>query len=179
MNTEKNKKRKKTATAIIVVIAGIFIACSFKISFELKNSNETLATFILDLLNNDGVYTGKNAINKYNGRYMPSFIPDGYEVTQVSISDDVNDLCSIQYNTSDGNFIIIYSESYPTGDISIDCGEDGELATELVINGFKATRFEDKDGLGIVMYNTNIVITLTCSDKEFDIIKFAESIEKR
>lgn len=172
MNTEKSKKNKKIISAIVIVLTGIFLIGAFTIPINFKNSTETLADRILEFFVSDGTYTGAKALNKYDGKYMPSYIPEGYEVEKVIITNPEKTISYI--NTDDQ--IIIFEEDYPDN-ISIDSSEHNNL-TELDINGFRSFLSKADDSQTVVIYTTDRLLTIICSDTEFDLIEFAESIKK-
>ena len=72
----------------------------------------------------------------------------------------------------------MFNESYPDSGMYIDTPENGKM-TELDINGLRAFYFKEEESTMISIYTTDRILTIVCSDTEFDLIEFAKSIKKR
>lgn len=170
-------KKKKNTKSIIFKAAAVFIVLAVGFStfvpLSVQGQKQTVAELIANFVNSEFVAIGnENLLLTYEGEYVPTFIPNGYEVKEVS---NLKDSKSIIFINSQGN-TIVYSEK--NIDINID-NEENATVEEIEILGYKGI-YTEKDGKQqIAIKAVNSLIHIFSNDTELDLINFAKYIEKR
>lgn len=174
VNAGKKKKKGmvfiKAASILLVLVIGL----SF-IPINVEGHRSTIAELIANYVSSEFIAVGnEDVLLTYEGKYVPSWIPEGYKVESVK---NLNDKQSIIFVNSDSN-MIIYKE-HPSGSkMKID-GENNINVQDIEINGYKGI-FAEKDGIQRIIFATeDSILYISCDDPEIDLIGFAKKIEKR
>lgn len=174
VNAGKKKKKGmvfiKAASILLVLVIGL----SF-IPINVEGHRSTIAELIANYVSSEFIAVGnEDVLLTYEGKYVPSWIPEGYRVESVK---NLNSNQSIIFVNSDSN-MIIYKE-HPSGSkMKID-GENNINVQDIEINGYKGI-FAEKDGMQRVVFATeDSILYISCDDPEIDLIGFAKKIEKR
>lgn len=170
---QKKKNRLKALPGVAAVLIGLFIICAFTVPINVESSKQSLFELMLNYSSSDHIVVGNDQLLAYDGKYIPSLIPRGYEVEKISSTDNFKSIIITNYTDN----TIVFSE-YNTDDISITLPESGET-TETDINGFDAIYSKSKASQMIVVYAEDRIFTATCNNTEFDLIGFALLVELR
>lgn len=111
-------------------------------------------------------------LETYEGKYVPTFIPDGYKI------DKVNNFEGIYFIelSNNGNFL-----SFTENDIDTVLGVDDEQAgdyKEITINGETAIKAEKDGAFYLTLKKDKCLIHIMTTDEDLDLIGFAELIEE-
>lgn len=179
---KKNKKRKnktfmRVASILLVLLLG-FSATTLTV----KGFREKIWAFILNIGNpshssvvsSNGDYS--TSLDVYEGKYIPTWIPEGYKITEITNKSDVK-IIKIQNNN---NHTISYSEHYDLGEEMLnfnkeDCDSynayniDGQEIFIITLNGYT----------NVVMKKQDAIICVLISDTEVDALGFAKHISKK
>ncbi|MDO9534517.1 MAG: DUF4367 domain-containing protein [Bacillota bacterium] len=112
------------STAMLTVQAFRIRVLNFLISVESKYTS-----FQLNGVDSDPA--GKNLVVNWTNAYVPTYIPDDYEVSSISSSESIKKL--IFSNKKDENLFIMYTECSPSNSIAVDT-ENASLVETVNIN---------------------------------------------
>lgn len=177
----KRKRRKKLLIRVASVIL-VLLACVSVATLSVKGFREKIWEFLTNIGNPSYslfVSSGDDGTNKlsaYEGQYIPTWIPDGYEVTSVSNNTYYK---TIKLKNSDGK-TISYSEHSKSNDVKFNLDKESCDSYEAsTVNGRK-TIIATKDGIITLLIKENdAIIYVTFNDTDINIISFAEMIEKK
>lgn len=179
---KKNKKRKnKTFMRVASVLLVLLIGFSAT-TLTVKGFREKVWAFITNVGNsthssiissND---ENKAALDSYEGKYIPTLIPEGYKITDVKNTPDVKRII-IQNNVGSS---ISFSEHLKKNDEALNIHkEDLTGYSEKTIDGIK-TLINKKDNItNVIVVNDNAVIYITFNASDIDVIGFVKHIEKK
>ena len=158
-----------------LICFGLAAAVTFSPAFGFKQS---ISEFIKDLRHstheNIGVYSDENEkkLKEYQGQYIPTLIPKGYNVTEVKNIDTGNSICLESNNDS-----ILFTEYYNTNMLNVD--DEEILKTETCrYNGKDAIKYYKEDKIEISMLIENTLLVVIYSDEDLNIDRFMNCIEK-
>jgi hypothetical protein len=154
------------STAMLTVQAFRIEVLNFLIDVKSKYTS-----FQLNDVNNDSA--GSLIVNWTNA-YVPAYIPDGYEVSNISSSESIKKL--IFSNKQEANSFIMYTECSPSNSIAVD-SENASLVKTVYING-KIGTLVVKNSIATVGWEMNgclFLVETPISTEEA--IKIAEGVK--
>lgn len=107
----------------------------------------------------------------WKNAYMPTYIPDGYEVTSVT---NINNFKSIRFDKDSS--ALYYSEFNSTNGMALDT-ETAPLAKPVSINGYDGTLIQKESKLNITWVMANRLFTIAGNISQEELIKIAESVK--
>lgn len=177
----KKKHRKKAIIRVASVIL-VLLACVSVATLSVKGFREKIWEFLTNIGNPSYslfVSSGDDDANKlsaYEGQYIPTWIPDGYEVSQVNNSSYAK---AITFKNSDGK-TISYTE-YPKGNdaqfyIDKESSDSYEVST---VNGREVIVATKNGVVTLVVKENDTIIHVLFNDTNLDVAGFASYIEKK
>lgn len=176
---------KKPRSKALVRAASIFLALILGLSvmtITVKGFREKLWEF----LNNLGNYSysfmlssdnkNENKLSEYAGQYIPTWIPEGYEVDKVFNEDCY---ASIDFKNDDGKKIS-YTEH--TRDVEKKFNLDKEQYDSYetyTVNGKEIVIAEKNNIVYLTVQESQAFISVTFNDDSIDVLAFSEMIEKK
>lgn len=161
--------------AIIIVFFTTMVtvpAFSTGVMNLLINMQAKYTSFQLD--DNNSGSDSESLIVNWTNAYIPTYIPDGYDVSDISFSESLKKLTF--KNKQDENLYIIYTEHDASTTIAIDT-EGASLVKTVEINGRDGTLVV-KDSLVTIAWNINDKLFFIQSQTSMDeTIKIAESVK--
>lgn len=176
---KKNCKSKKTSSIkIFSRVAAVLIILAISsavIPVTVEGSRSTVAQLIINFVNSEffAVDNG-DPFASFEGKYVPTWIPDGYEVESVSNSKDRNE---IVLKNSDGG-IITYKELPSEFKMNIN-STNTENISNIKINDHNAIHIEEDGMRKIMITASDAFLYIVSNDTEIDLIGFSKLIEKR
>lgn len=168
---------KRTSVALIAaiiffsaIIAGVQAlrvqALNFLISVEPKYT-------LLQLKDNDNTQDAEQLIVNWTNTYVPTYIPDGYEVSSMTYNDSIKKLI---FESSDDNSLITYTEYDSINNIAIDI-EGASLIEKININGHNGT-LSIRDSVTSIAWTTdNHLFSIQGQISKVEAIKIAEGVK--
>ena len=176
VNTEKKKTKKilfRAASILLVLAIGI----SF-IPITVESRKSTIAELIVNYVNSEFLAIDSNETDalllSYEGKYVPTWIPDGYKVQSVTNSKDKKEIILVN---SDNN-MITYREQLFDFKVNIDSEISGNQKN-IKINEYDAVYVKENDIQKVAITINDSIIYIVSDDMSIDLIGFAELIEKR
>ena len=172
------KKLIRVASVILVLLACVSVA-----TLSVKGFREKIWEFLTNIGNPSYslfVSSGDDDANKlsaYEGQYIPTWIPDGYEVSQVNNSSYAK---AITFKNSDGK-TISYTE-YPnkSNDVQFYIDKESSDSYEVsVVNGKEVIVATKGKKITLVVKESDSIISVLFDDADVDVIGFASHIEKK
>ena len=174
------KKQKKNLTKTFAKAASILlvIAIGFSfIPFTVEGRKSSVAQIIANFVNSEFVIFGNNEndnlILSYDGEFVPTFIPEGYSVESINNEPNMKEIIFTNFEN-----MILYSEQIIDVKTNVDYSDKKNLQ-EFEALGYKGVYFVTNDACHVVIITDNSIITIMCDDLTFDLIGFAELLEKR
>lgn len=173
---KKNKKPIRLLLKVASVLLVLAISLTF-IPFTVEGRKSTVAEIIANFVNSEFIAFDSNEDDKlllsYEGKFVPTWIPDGYGVSKVNNEPDMKEIIF-----SNSKNRIVFVEQILDVKTNIDYS-DAENLQEIEVLGYKGMSFK-KDGMNrIVITAENAVLYISSNDDSVDLIGFAELIEKR
>lgn len=164
--------RRLNKAAVIVSVLLIVVIVSV---VSVSSIRDYTINFLLGLNETHGdVYHMPNGILvEKEDMLAPSFIPDNYSLVTIQYLDDST---AITYINTDGDMLTYVQrpESY-AGTIDTE----DSLVKEVKVNGNDARLSIREDGTSTLIWQTkDYLFSLSCSDKNIDLIQVAESVSK-
>lgn len=125
------------STAMLTVQAFRTEVLNFLINVESKYTS-----FQLNNVDNDSA--GKNLVVNWTNAYVPTYVPDDYEVTSITNAESIKKLMFT--NKKDENSFIMYTEFSPSNSIAVDT-ENASLVETVDIN----------DNIGTLVVKNSII----------------------
>ena len=177
----KKKHRKKAIIRVASVIL-VLLACVSVATLSVKGFREKIWEFLTNIGNPSYslfVSSGDDDANKlsaYEGQYIPTWIPDGYEVTLV---DNKTHHKIIELKNSNGK-TISYTE-YPKGNdaqfyIDKESSDSYEVST---VNGREIIIASKNEVITLVVKEKDAIVQAVFNDPDINVASFAELIEKK
>lgn len=173
-NRKKNFKR--SALRVASIAAAILVGFS-ALTFSVHGFKEKVWEFLVDMTSNTHFSVMFSAdentkkLKKYEGKYVPSYIPDGYKVEKVA-----------KYETDfaillkKGDLYIALNEYTFGTNVDID-DEEIEYEEKCIVNGNDAVIVKKNEIVFMTIYYNDTIVDLNTNDTELDIIGFAELLE--
>ncbi len=174
--TKKTKKKTgrnflRVASILLVIVIGVAF-----IPFTVEGRRSSLAEIVMNFVNSEFISIGnrdKDALLTYEGKFIPTFIPEGYSVESINNEQNIKE---IVFSNSD-NFIVFREQAIGVK-TNIDYS-DAENLQEIKILGYNGITYTE-DGVNRVVITTEeSIIYISCEDSTVDLIGFAKLIEKR
>lgn len=182
-STKRIKKRhcrKKLIRVASVIL--VFLACVSVATLSVKGFREKIWEFLTNIGNPSYslfVSSGDDDANKlsaYEGQYIPTWIPDGYEITSVGNNEYHK---TIDFKNSNSK-TISYTE-YPKGNdaqfyIDKESSDSYEVST---VNGREVIVATKGKKITLVVKESDSIISVLFDDADVDVLGFASHIEKK
>lgn len=176
---------KKPRSKVLLRAASVFLALLVGLSvmtLTVKGFREKLWEVLSNIGNPSYSFMlaseseNENKLSEYEGQYIPTWIPEGYEVVEV---DSYNYSNYITMTNSQGNKIS-YAEHTRENEKKFNLNkEDYESYETRIING-KDVVIAIKDGVKrLVVNEIDAIIHITFNDETVDVIGFVTHIEKK
>lgn len=178
--SKKNHRRKvviRVASVFAVLLIGLSVATLSVKGFRNKIweflSNLGNPSYSMFVASDNG---SANKLSAYEGQYVPTWIPEGYEVTFV---DNKTYHSIIEFENSDGN-IILYSEYFKNYESQFYIDKESCDSYEISIINGRETIVAIKDGLvTLFIKEKDAVVQVIFDDSSVDVLGFASYIEKK
>ncbi|MBQ7044299.1 MAG: hypothetical protein IJN78_06795 [Clostridia bacterium] len=179
---KKNKKRKnKTFMRVASILLVLLIGFSAT-TLTVKGFREKVWAFIMNIgntshssvISSDDDYS--SALDSYEGKYIPTWIPEGYEVSDIKNTINIH---SITFKNSSGNIITYFEhqKNYETK-VNLDKEIYDSYETKTIAN--KETIIALKDNTTtLAIKETDALIIVTLNDPTININGFIELIVKK
>ena len=176
---EKNSKsKKKNPVKIFYRVAAIFLVFAIGsaiIPITVEGRKNTIAQIIINYVNSEFfAINNEDPFASFEGKYVPSWIPDGYEVDSITNTTDKKEII---LKNSDGSRII-YNELSFDSKLNIDSTKS-ENTTNITINNLNAVYIEEDGIRKLIITSSDAYLYIISNDNEINLIGFAELIEKR
>ena len=163
----------RAASIILVVALSVSV-----VTISVDAFREMFTSFFTNFVSSDyaGVKVGSedDLFLEYNGQFIPSVLPEGYEVVSVV---NATDRCELVLESENGCMIVIKEQSSDLKS-NIDT-EDADAVKEVEINEMKGIYVAKDNNERIALHNDEVMLYLCDDDCEMDLIGFAELLEKR
>ena len=181
-NSQKKHRRPRLISriavalmVIMVVFCGMMLTVqafrvqvlNFLISIEPKYTS-------LQLIDNDAGQSNGELIVNWTNAYVPTYIPDGYEVSNFSYSESIKKI--IFTRKDDDNAFIIYTEFGSMNSVAIDT-EGASLTETISINGHNATLSVKNSVTSVAWSMDNHLYTIQGQISQDEAVKMAEGIK--
>lgn len=183
---KKNKKEtkgkrqylKKTLTILVAIIAlfsiGLLTVDAFRVqvyNFLLSIKDEYT---LFQLQDNGGGQNSSQMIVDWKNAYAPTYMPDGYEITDIYNTSDVKTITF--KNKQDDILDITYTELASSTALELDT-ESASLVKTISINGNKGTLISKDKIITVAWIMDNKMFCVSGQVDQFIIIKIAESVK--
>lgn len=176
---------KKPRSKALVRAASVFLALILGLSvmtITVKGFREKLWEFLNNLGNHSYSFMlssdnkNENKLSEYSGKYIPTWIPEGYEVDKVFNEDCY---ASIDFKNDDGK-IISYTEHTQDVEKKFNLNkEDFESYETYTIKGKEVVVTTKNNEIQLTVKEADAIIYVTFNDENIDFIGFATHIEKK
>lgn len=122
--------------------------------------------------NNDGQNNEQLIVNWTNA-YVPTYIPEGYDVSNISYSDSTK---KITFTNQEDDSSIVYTEYNSKNSIAIDT-ENASLIKSVKINGQNGTLSVKDSTVSLVWIIDNHLITIQGQVSTEEVIRMAEGVK--
>lgn len=171
----KLSKRSAVALMAVIILFSVMIAgvqalrvqvLNFLISIEPKYTS-------LQLNDNGNTHGTEQLIVNWANTYVPTYMPDGYEVSSITYTDSIKKLI---FENSGDTSLIIYTEYDSTNTIAVDT-EGASLIEKVNINGHNGT-LSIKDSVTSVAWTIdNHLFSIQGQINKVQAIKIAEGVK--
>lgn len=167
---------KRLTVVLAAVIALISISLMTVDAFRVKVFNFVLGInekyTSMQMQDNGGNEAVSKMIVDWKNAYVPTYIPDGYEVSDVFNTEDLK---SITFkNKSDANMDIIFTETASVSNLEIDT-EDASSFSTIMINGNKGILTTKNNVVAVAWVVDKRILTINGQVDKKTIILIAES----
>ncbi len=177
-----NKKHRRKMLIRVASVILVLLACASVATLSVKGFREKIWEFLTNIGNPSYslfVSSGDDDANKlsaYEGQYIPTWIPDGYEVSQVNNSSYAK---AITFKNSDGK-TISYAEYPKSNDVKFNLDKESCDSYEVsTVNGRKIIVATKNGVVTLVVKETDTIIQVVFNDADIDVVGFASYIEKK
>lgn len=175
----KKSNKKKTLMRVASIAVAVLV-CFSAVTLSVDGFKEHISKFVNNLSSSisasiklsDNENDAKLA--SYEGQYVPTYIPEGYKVDEVSNRDTVK---SITLLKGKDKFIMFSEQSSDVG-LNVDT-ENAESVEEIEINGMQGMKVLKGGTMVLIIKTESSVIHIACNDHNVDVVGFANLIEKR
>lgn len=154
------------STTMLTVHAFRIKVLDFLINIEPKYTS-------FQLEDNNSASSGGMVVNWTNS-YVPTYIPEGYEVSSISNSDSFKKLAF--QNKQNKDLIIIYSEYNLSNSVVVDT-ENASLVETVKINGFNGTLVEKNSMVTVTWETDSHMFVIQTQISPTESIKMAEGVK--
>ena len=173
---EKKRGRKawlRAASIVVVVVVSLTV-----VTLSVDGFREKLTSFFTNFTSEEyatvDVGESDEMFSEYQGQFVPTAIPEGYKVESVVSDENMYEIML----KNEQDCIIVLREQSAELKSNIDT-EDADIVQTLEIKDMKGLYIENKDTKRIVLSTDSSMIYVTTDDTDFDLIGFAELIERR
>lgn len=173
---EKKRSRKawlRAASIVVVVVVSLTV-----VTLSVDGFREKFTSFFTNFTSEEyaGVKVGEedDLFMSYKGQFVPSIIPEGYEVESV-VSDE--NMFEIMLKNEQDCIIVLREQSAELKS-NIDT-EDADVIKDVEINGMKGLYFKKGNSENVFLNSGETMLHIVDDDEKFDLMGFAELIEKR
>lgn len=176
---------KKPRSKALVRAASIFLALILGLSvmtITVKGFREKLWEFLNNLGNHSYSFMlssdnkNENKLSEYAGKYIPTWIPEGYEVVSI---DNKNYHATIKFKDKKGH-IISYTEHTQNVEKKFNLNkEDFESYETHTIKGKDVVITTKNNEIQLTIKEADAIIYVTFNDDSIDVLAFSEMIEKK
>lgn len=177
----KKKHRKKALVRVASVIL-VLLACVSVATLSVKGFREKIWEFLTNIGNPSYslfISSGDDDANKlseYEGQYIPTWIPDGYEITSVGNNAYYK---TIKFKNADGK-TISYTEYPKSNDAQFYIDKESSDSYEVsTVNGRDVIVASKNRVVTLVVKETDTIIQAVFNDAAVDVLGFASHIEKK
>ena len=177
----KKKHRKKAIIRVASVIL-VLLACVSVATLSVKGFREKIWEFLTNIGNPSYslfVSSGDDDANKlsaYEGQYIPTWIPDGYEITSVGNNAYYK---TIKLKNADGK-TISYTEYPKSNDVKFKLDKESCDTYEVSnVNGREIIIASKNGVITLVVKEKDAIIHVIFNDPDINVASFAELIEKK
>ncbi len=177
----KKKHRRKAITRVASVIL-VLLACVSVATLSVKGFREKIWEFLTNIGNPSYslfVSSGDDDANKlsaYEGQYIPTWIPDGYEISKIN---NINYLKTIKFENSDGK-TISYTEYPKSNDVKFKLDKESCDTYEVSnVNGREIIIASKNGVITLVVKEKDAIVQAVFNDPDINVASFAELIEKK
>lgn len=171
------KKSKKIFFRVASILLVLVIGLSF-IPINVEGQKSSIAELIINYVNSEFLAIDSNETDElllsYEGKYIPTWIPDRYEVESVTNEKDRKEIVFVNTN---GN-MITYSELSVELKAKIN-SEISENVKNINVNGYNGITYEKDEIIYVILTTDNAILYISSDDSEIDLIGFSKKIEKR
>lgn len=171
------KKLIRVASVILVLLACVSVA-----TLSVKGFREKIWEFLTNIGNPSYslfVSSGDDDANKlsaYEGQYIPTWIPDGYEITSVGNNAYYK---TIKFKNADDK-TISYTEYPKSNDVKFNLDKESCDSYEVsTVNGREVIVASKNRVVTLVVKETDTIIQAVFNDAAVDVLGFASHIEKK
>lgn len=181
----KASRHRSPAKKILLRVASVFlvILIGFTVTtLSVKSLREKLWRFFTNAGNSSySVMVASedpdtNELATYEGKYIPTFIPEGYSVSSIENSETFN---MFTLADSDGH-LISFSEFDKEFESKMQLDKESfDTYESRTVSGCQATLASKDDNFHLVIIEIDAVIYITFNDSEIDFFGFASHIQKK
>lgn len=181
-NEDKRKRKHLTFKRTLIVIAaviGLFSISLMTVSaFRIQVFNFVLGIndryTSFQLQDNGGDQINSQMIVDWKNTYVPTYLPEGYEVSDIYNTDDLK---SITFKDKQDNSLdIVYSEFATSSNMELDT-ENAALVKTITINGNKGTLITKNNITTVAWIMDNKIFSVMGQASSDLLIKISESVK--
>lgn len=175
----KKSNKKKTLMRVASVAVAVLV-CFSAVTLSVDGFRNRFTEFLSNFSNSDhasvDIGNSKNdeLLLSYKGQYVPTYIPEGYTVTDVI---NEKSMCSLTLE-SKNNMFIMMTEQSANIKTRIDT-ENADYVEDVEINNMKGLLVIKNDVANMILASDSTVLHFICSDPEIDLVGFAKLVERR
>ena len=164
----------KVAVFLFVTILGISILAVSVEAIRIKLYN--LAVEVMDEFTSVEIVENVESANNYYDIYMPTYIPEGYRLADLR---NYSDVAIVQYIHDEGDTILF--EQCIKGQSNLRIDTENAESRKIKIKGNKSEAFivNKNRMVALVWHDNEMMFTLAGTIDEKELIKIAESLEKK
>ena len=173
---EKKRSRKawlRAASIVVVVVVSLTV-----VTLSVDGFREKFTSFFTNFTSEEyaGVKVGEedDLFMSYKGQFVPSVIPEGYEVESVVSDGNKNE---IVLKNNNENMIVLREQS--SGLKTNFDTEGASVVKDFTVNGLNGIYVKKENIQEVALCSDTVMIVLSTDDASFDMMGFAGLIEKR
>ncbi len=179
---KKNKKRKnKTFMRVASILLVLLIGFSAT-TLTVKGFREKVWAFIINIGNpsHSSVISSddySSALDSYEGKYIPTWIPEGYEIDKI---DSQNFHTSMIFKNTTTHQTISFSEYSNTIESKFNLDKENyDSYDTITIDGKDVIIAQQNNSYFLLVKQTDAIILVTLDDPKIDIQGFIKHIERK
>lgn len=173
---EKKRSRKawlRAASIVVVVVVSLTV-----VTLSVDGFREKFTSFFTNFTSEEyatvDVGESDEMFSEYQGQFVPTAIPKGYKVEDIV---NGTDRLEILLKNKNGSMIVLKEQSADLKS-NIDT-ENANSVEEIEINGMSGLYFTKGNSENIFLNSNETMLHIYDDDPAFDLLGFAELIEKR